>query len=37
MKPLIFFDFEQTDDGKITIEKEKLIEIFDKIYTKACE
>ena len=33
MKPLIFFDFEQTDDGKITIEKEKLIEIFDKIYT----
>ncbi len=33
MKPLIFFDFEQTDDGKVIIEKEKLIEIFDKIYT----
>lgn len=37
MKPLIYFDFKNTDDNNVTINKNRLKEILDEIYNSGFE
>ena len=37
MKPLIYYDFSKTPDGKVTITKERLNEVLEEVYNAGVE
>ena len=37
MKPLIYYDFNKTPDGKIEISKERLKEVLEEVYNAGVE
>lgn len=37
MKPVVYFDFEDIGDGKVSIDKKRLKEILDEVYQAGYE
>lgn len=37
MKPLIYYDFSKTPDGKVAISKERLNEVLEEVYNAGVE